>query len=418
MTGPMKSAFAAATIITAFLSSAVMAASKPNAPPSLCVQVGGRQSCTPGNGSLNGSIKWHPGHYMASNSIHRVGTAVTDIQFELDAVGAAPKVMGWRGIYTWAALEPTKGQYDFSTVDAELAILKTQYKATKRLGMVIWPVSFGAMGSTANRIVPQYILSDPQYGPGTNGINYGYATTGGSTSTWAAALWRPAVMDRFIALIRALGAHLNSDPNFEVLMLPETSSLVGTGASDYSEAALVTQLERLISAAVAAFPNTNVVIQDNFMQTLVDTGSVLTYAQAHRAGLSGPDIWGASAVAKFGSNPNVFPAGYTWGQICLLGLGGTNNCNADLRGQLPVIHDIQEPEMDGTEFQGIGSPFTLADLFDNANGNLHASHLFWTYLGNTPGAPGTWPAVVAFSNSNPITHTECPANYGNRCNVN
>jgi len=394
-------------IVTA--AAAAAATKTPLPPPQLCISgnSSGQTCAQTAAPRATGAIKWHPGHYMASNGIHKPGMATNTFQFELDAAGAVPEVQGWRGIYNWAALETDKGKYDFSVIDAELAMLKTKYSTPKRIGLLISTAAWGKT-TPGTTVLPQYLLNDPANGKGTDGVHYGYWSTGSSLN---AAVWRPAVMDRFIALIQALGAHFNNEPNFEVLTLPETSGAVTTTAPDFSDAALLTQLKRLVTAAVAAFPNTNVTIQNNWMGSIPDTGELVRWTLQAGAGQNGPDIWGKTAVDKYGDKA------MSWGQECVLGINPAAGCTTDLRGQIPVIHDIEEPEMDGIEFKGLGAPYTPLDLYNNADGNLHASHIFWTYLGGS--GPGNWKSVVAFISQTPITHPACPGSYkAVGCNTN
>lgn len=395
------SALTAALACVAVGIAAATATKTPVAPSQLCITGKSGQSCAKTTAvTATGQIKWHPGHYIASNGAHKLGTPASTFLGELDAAGNDPHVLGWRGIYTWGALEPQKGQYDFSAIDAELAILKTHYSSPKRIGVLISAAAYGRTTPDASTL-PQYLLSDPAYGPGKNGTSHGYWAT---SSSYNAALWRPAVMDRFIALIQALGAHYNNEPAFEVVMLPETSSAVFGDAPDFTGAALLAQEKRLVTAAVAAFPNTNVSIQNNYMATQADTNALVIFAQQSRVAQNGPDVLGNSVVLKYGPGK-----GYSWGQQCLLGLAVSAGCSTDLRGSMPVIHDVQEPEMDGTQFSGSGSPFTPQDLFNNAHGNLHASHIFWTWLGGS--GPGNWRSVATMIASNPVTFTACPASY-------
>lgn len=400
----LLSAFTATlTCFAAGLAAATTA--KPEAPPQLCVAGKSGQNCIKTTATTAGDqIKWHPGHYVASNGLHKLGSKASAFQNELDAAGNDPNAKGWRGIYAWAALEPQKGVYDFSVMDAELQILKTKYPKAKRLGALISAAAYGQT-TPSTAILPQYLLSDSAYGPGTNGNLHGYWAT---SWTYNAAVWRPAVMDRFIALIKALGAHYNNEPMFEVVMLPETASAVMGTAPDFTGAGLLTQEKRLLTAAIAAFPNTNVSIQNNYMATLEDTVDLVKFSQLARAAQNGPDVFGSSAVTKYGASK-----GYTWGQQCLMGLAG---CPTTLRTSMPIIHDIQEPEMDGTQFGGLGSPFSPKDLFDNAHGNLKASHIFWTWLGGS--GPGNWSSVSTMIAANPVTNTACPGVYAGGCNTN
>jgi hypothetical protein len=410
-------------IATVLLGAAIMVlaaaagaqSTSPGPPKQVCVNnVCVNSAVGPTSATSTGSIKWHPGHYVLSAGI----TTPTNggwpgRKTELDAAGNNAKVLGWRGIYTWAALEPSKGNYDFSAIDRDLQYLATQYSTPKRMALLVLPGTFfgGSDPNSYTGYIPSYVLSDSSYGAGMNGSSHGYW---GSSSSYMAAVYRPAVMGRYIALIQALGARYNSNPYFEAIILPETAGYIATltGAPDWSDNALLAQLKSLVTASVAAFPNTNVAMQNNYMQGFGNTAALTAFLAANRASLSGPDIFGASAVQTYGAGK-----GYTWGQQALMGLNAVDSSVkvSDLRGTMPVIHDVQMPELDGSQFGNIGAPYSPQDIFNNANGNLRATHVFWNYVYS---GPGNWQSVLAMINSNPITNTACPSNYGGKCATN
>src|ERR1700678_3434657 len=78
-------------------------------------------------------IKWNPGHYMASGAVMSAGRTLSYVRPEMDDLNHQNHVLGYRAWFTWGALEPTQGHYDFSVVDSLLARLKTAYDHPKRL---------------------------------------------------------------------------------------------------------------------------------------------------------------------------------------------------------------------------------------------------------------------------------------------
>ncbi|MFD9891424.1 hypothetical protein ACFWY9_18955 [Amycolatopsis sp. NPDC059027] len=357
--------------------------------------------------TVAGTIKWHPGHYMTSDWWHDAGTPASMAGNELQVVNTSPNVRGWKGNYYWAALETGKGVYNFSVIDAELARLN-QGNPAPRKKLIIGISSSGFLhakhqdpGGFLTKVIPSYLTTDPaSYGSapkaGTSGWWYG----GGGLSI-TAAVWRQAVNDRLIALLQALGARYNSNPDVEGIVLTETASQVGEGGG-YNDTTQLGQLERMLTAATAALPNTNVVIENNFMGNQADTSALVLFQNAHRVAESGPDLLGKTAADKFSP-----PKELTWGQQCVTGYPGTGCGN--LTGSIAVIHNVDEPELLGTQFQGAGAPFTPLDIYNNGEDYLHASHLMWTYLTGQP--VNNWPTIAAMINAHPIRFTACPKSY-------
>jgi len=127
---------------------------------------------------------------------------------------------------------PTQGNYDFSVIDAIVAQLKTGYSKPKRLVIGMWLYGQRAIGSSGIRVVPQYIQQNTICGasPVAGQFDWwGKSVGGASTGMYAPALCYAPVMDRFIAMVQALGRHLDGDPNVEALYIQEDASpaLVG-----------------------------------------------------------------------------------------------------------------------------------------------------------------------------------------------
>jgi hypothetical protein len=326
---------------------------------------------------------------------------------ELQVVNTSPNIRGWKGNYYWAALETGKGVYNFGVIDAELAQLN-QGNPVPRKKLIIGISSSGFLaahdqdpGGFLNTVLPSYLTTDT--------ASYGSAPKAGTSGWWyggggyaiTAAVWRQAVNDRLIALLQALGARYNSNPDVEGIVLTETASQVGEGGG-YNDNTQLSQLERMLTAATAALPNTNVAIENNFMGNQPNTSALVLFENSHRVAESGPDLLGKTAADMFSP-----PKELTWGQQCVTGYPGTGCPN--LTGSIAVIQNIDEPELLGTQFQGAGAPFTPLDIYNNGEDYLHASHLMWTYLIGRP--TNNWPTVAAMINAHPIRYTACPASY-------
>jgi len=117
MSGKTLIAFAA--LLCGLACQTAVAADKPNPPPQICVN----DKCSPLTSPTppaagQGSIKWNPGHYMASYSVLFGGNTMSKITPELDDLNNQDAILGYRLYITWSALEPTQGNYDFSQIDA------------------------------------------------------------------------------------------------------------------------------------------------------------------------------------------------------------------------------------------------------------------------------------------------------------
>jgi hypothetical protein len=395
---------------------AVAAADQPNPPAQICVN----DKCSavaapasPAAATGTRSIKWNPGHYMASYSVLFGGNTMSKITAELDDLNNRDAILGYRLYISWSALEPTKGNYDFSQIDAILQRLKTAYNKPKRLVVYLWLYYQGKMGTNDARIVPLYIQTDPAYGPspvaGGNGW-WGKNSNGASTGQYAPALYYQPVMDRLIALVQALGKHLDSDPNVEALAIMENATIAqsasGLGSVDphYSDAEWQNQLQRLLTAATAAFPHTSVVMDNSYFDRSKYGIALTQWMAANRIAQGAPDSWGQTALSAYGiSNQNDGLQTY---------LGGADHGGVDLRQKMAAMIAVESPEIATNYFRKWGGPWTPLDIVNALNQTYYATHAFWTRMtDSTVPDAALWKNVAAVCAANPLIHTDYPANY-------
>src|SRR5262249_28348654 len=155
---------------------------------------------------------------------------------------------------------------------------------------------------------------------------------------YAAAIHRQVVMDRFIALMQAVGAHFDGDPNFEAIMIQEDAWMVQrlSGAPDFSVEAFSTQLKRLLTSVTAAFPHTSVVMQATWNGTKGNSTDFEHWMITNRIAPSAADTVGQSAL---NDNHNILG----WGLQTYVA-GGTlrdGSAIADLRPQAAAMMDIE-----------------------------------------------------------------------------
>jgi hypothetical protein len=396
-------------------------ATQPDPPPQVCVNNHCVSTPAPGGPTpASGSIKWNPGHYMASDGLMSAGRTLSYIQPELDDLNNQDAVLGYRAWFTWGALEPTQGNYDFSVVDAMLARLKTAYNKPKRLVIGLWIYSQHAMGQNSGGIFPLYIQQNPAYGASPVAGSYGWwgqNANGASTGLYAPALYNPAVMNRFIALVQALGQHLDSDPNVEALVIQEDAAIAQAATffanpdPQYSDDAWLTQLERLLTAATAAFPHTSVVEQNSWFNRPAAAVALEQWMANNRISTGSADTMGQSSLSTHGTTI------ISDGLQTYMGVD-SNGGLTDLRPRMRAMMEIQSPDMVGAYFNNVGGPWTPTDFIQALNQSYFASHAFWTHLAGTEVFNGySVPAALKWSNlavtlaANPLIHTAYPANY-------
>jgi hypothetical protein len=137
-------------------------------------------SCSVQVASGSHSIKWNPGHYLASNSILKPGATFTtqapgtwnENLAELSHLNNQDNVVGYSAFVYWSALEPSEDKYDFSQISALLNYLRTHFNKPKHLVLVVLPGKFS--GTDINGSIPKYILNGPVYGPSPVAGSYGW----------------------------------------------------------------------------------------------------------------------------------------------------------------------------------------------------------------------------------------------------
>ncbi len=405
-------------------------AEQPNPPPQICIN--SKCVVVPAAPAVvtSGPIKWNPGHYMASDGILYANSTLSSVQSEMDDINGYDNIVGYRVFITWGALEPSEGNYNFSVLDAILNRLETQYNKPKHLVVVVLPGPFGSSmpSSGSGSVIPMYLQTSSAYGASPVSGSYGWwgqNSGGASTGPFVAALYRPAVMDRMIALVQAMGAHYDGDPYFEGLMFQEDAWMVGlwSGAPDYSDSQFITQLERLLSAATTAFPHTSVIMENTWLTYAAGTQSFEQWMIANRIAPGTADTLGQTA---FNMGYATSAKGMAWGLQAYMGITapGSSYNGGDLRPQSRAMVDIEGYDLSGDYFWNWGAPegYQPADIITALNNTYQASHAFWTHFFGSEGALGggtvasvspwaQWSQLAPIINANPLTHTGYPANY-------
>ncbi|WP_245228522.1 hypothetical protein [Pontixanthobacter sp. CEM42] len=196
---------------------------------------------------------------------------------------------GAQVIYTWRALEPREGEFNFSKIERDLALADS-------LGKKLFVQVQDRFFLPEARNIPDYVLSEPVYGGGLvrQEDNAGEGEAKGSG--WVSAQWNPHVRGRFQALLVALGERF--DGRIYGVNLPETAIEVQTGdgaPEGFScDAYFHAEMENLITAR-EAFDQSFVVQYANFWPCEWNNSEgymarIFDYALAAGVGIGGPDI--------------------------------------------------------------------------------------------------------------------------------
>ena len=362
------------------------------------------------------SIKWNPGHYMGSGAILKTSgsfieqPAGTWNQFlsEVKQLNNQDNVVGYAAFVYWSVLEPSQDKYDFSQVSALLTYLKTQLNKPKHLVLVVLPGKFAS--TDARGAIPNYIANSPMYGPSPVSGSYGWWGGKGNGGNSAAALHRPLVMERWIKLHQKLGAAFNGDPNFEAIMFQEDAWIAGAalanGVPDWNGATNLANWEDLIEATTRAFPNTNVIVQNTWLDNPKRAQQLERFMFEHRVAPSTMDTFGQTWVDQHGGTLNNDGLKEYIGRDIS---ASSPALGRDMRSQIHSMVYIEGPNL-GVYTSGSG--YTPADICVALNKSYTSSHAFWANLGNnTPRASANWSSVLATINKCPLVNTGYPLIY-------
>jgi hypothetical protein len=347
---------------------------KPNPPAKLCINT---NNCVNAADPSSG-IKWHPGHYMMLRGSHK------NIPAELatiSAIKSEPTIKGVLVDFKWPVLEPNKGAYDFSMIDQYL----NQMKSLNAGKHFIIRVENRGFGGTTGIVTPGYLRSDPVYLGGQVVMASGVV----------ARIWDAPVMDRLIALHRALAAKYDSDPAVEGISTSETAigwSAANPAPSTYSATALLTQLQRLVSSQRDSWSRSNVFCETNYLGSDAQMEALVKSCGDEKAFIGGPD---------------VVPGRNLQADNVLRGDIGS----VDYRGVIAIKAEVQSSSL------GVRWTLLPADLYTQAVTINKANYMFWDRNTTYGGPAQKWDTgELPFIRSvNGKTITDCPSTFNGAC---
>lgn len=373
-------------LILSTWATAGIAASVPNPPTSVCAQ---GHDCTAA--AVGSGVKWHPGHYAETQTYGAVPDAV------ISDISRVPAIRGVTQRYNWSTLEPRRGEYNFAAIYADIAKLRPH---GKRLIVLFMDRSWSGDSSAH---LPAYLANES----GTKGI-YNHPVYG-----VAASIWKEPIMDRLIALNVALAEKFDKEPLFEGMRFEEITPGMTPGDSgvpaDYTVPDMIRQWNRLATAAKQAWKQTNVFLNTNSLGGVEGPLEIIEHAyKVGGVGVGGPDVLppGAGDYQIAGDRVIARKPNSAKG----------DNAAAfvrDYRGELPISHSVQTPELGGKE--GTFNPQQLADYAILQQGETHMS---WVVAPST--VKINWQgAILPYLKASPRpTVQSCPKRYTGGCSAN
>lgn len=270
---------------------------------------------------------------------------------------ATPALVGAQLKYSWRELEPTRGQYDFDAIRADLAQLD---RSGKRLFIQLQDVSF--VDTIIN--VPKYLLEDPAFHGGV-AAQYEFADDDSTPilEGWVARRWDPAVRARFGALLKQLAAEF--DGRIAGLNLAETAIDVDQPGQlqpqGFSPDAYYNGILAIMSMARDAFRRSDVIVYANFMSgeelPSRDRGylrGVYRHADQIGMGVGGPDLRPLRWTQQQHSLPLIRQRAAT--TVAGIAVQDGNLADVDRK---------------------TGKRVTVQQLADYARSELHLDYIFW-----------------------------------------
>ncbi len=191
--------------------------------------------------------RFHPGHYVMtsiSRSHPPAERSLKRIKFIKHHL-ADPEIRGFMSHFEWKVLEPERDQYNLKPIGDILRVLEG---SDKYLAIYLRDRNFGK--ECTKPPVPKYLLGKEFGKPYKHNV------------TCMIELYNPDVVNRKLALYKAIADKFDRHPNLELITDGETS--IG-GSIGYSHDAWVEEIKRFYIEAKKSFRHTMVLVQLNFL---------------------------------------------------------------------------------------------------------------------------------------------------------
>ena len=309
------------------------------------------------------AVKYHPGHYVAV----KTGQHLEKVK----GLKTEPAIRGVLKRYYWAHLEPEKGRYDFSEIKRDLAVLRP---LKKQLVVFICDKTFSPKDPNP---LPPYMRSI-----GLPNLKKGVT----------APKWIPKVIDREIALCKALSAQFDADPRFEGVACSESAPSLNKEElrrSGYTPEKLRDGLKRWLIESSKVLPHSQVFWFMNFIPQ--NDGSYLREiaeaAMPYRVVMGGPDI----LPYRIGLQRGLWLYEDFNGKLKLFG---------SMQNDSYRHHRADKNNSEKHLFQTGKKPIPpsgyipLEEIFFYGRDQMHLNYIFWNYKTwrgkQYPGNPQEW----------------------------
>jgi hypothetical protein len=340
----------------------------------VCIEETG--GCTAFRPSSGQSVKkWNPGHYIKTQGNHADSDKRDYLQSVLGQLSKTRDSSSIRGAqihYSWGMIEPRLGEYDWAPIYEHLSYLEGHGRK------MIMVVDTKCFQSDCGSLAPRELQSDV----------YNNAR---ETDTHIVETWERSVMNHYIAFWQALAAEFDGHPALEMVLASESApSLNGGSPENFSRSAYATQLRRMYIAQGAAFRETNVVANLNFLAN--ELSDLMEQAYQSGAGRGFPDVFDSSASLIF--------RGECVDQECGV---------RDYRGKVPHLGIVSAPTLSGKHSSQIESPSEII-AYGLQN---KITHFSWV---TTASGSDSWSNIIqTIESTSPNGHVACPKIYEGRC---
>ncbi len=261
-------------------------------------------------------------------------------------------VDGFQVKYSWKQLEQGKDHYVFDDIRADLALVKSKGKG---LFIQIQDSNFALQFVP----VPKYLQDDPAY---HGGVAYQISERDGKPYGYVARRWDPAVRERFIKLLFALGKEFGG--KVEGITFPETSTDVPSSGpnvpSGYTPVVYRDALIETMTAVKKAFPKSTPMLYANFMPESGPLGEPALlrslYEKAAELGVAmgGPDLLPNRKFQLLNSYPLI----HQFSRRIPMGIAVQDDNLADIDPKTRKV-------------------VTVRELTEFATDYLHVKYIFW-----------------------------------------
>ncbi len=268
--------------------------------------------------------KWFPGHYLYANG-NKMGDPI--IPMYRNMVKDNPDFRGYHTRYSWAVLEPQKGNYDFSLIRQDL---KTATLDGKKL---IVHVHDRNHTDTIRIPVPEYITTDPIY---EGGIYEYYAGPAGRSKLMP-KIWVLAYAERLGALLAAIGHEFDDHPALAYVTLEESAIIGADQQAGFTSDRMLEGYKTIHSIAVTGLKKTIFSQWVNWRTGLSEAHAsemIRHLVKDTKSAFGGPDALAIDRAAAPGSGASIgaLDNAFGWAYVTY-------------RGIAPITMSAQMPSM-------------------------------------------------------------------------